>query len=166
MLTEVAKQRPRWERVAYELRGRQRDHHLPTMRDGHESGRTIGSTAEVVALASLGFPPVDPHTNPQRFRECPRLNAKYPLRSQRRLKRVMRSREHRVHAIPCRLHDMTRIRFDRLAHDRIVTSKHPPHRLRMLLPQTCRTLKIGEQERDRPRRQLCHPTSSTQPVCK
>ena len=50
--------------------------------------------------------------------------------------------------------------LDRVPHDLVVPHQRRGHRVRMLLPQPRRTLEIGEQEGDRPRRQLDH-----QPKC-
>ena len=46
---------------------------------------------------------------------------------------------------------------DRGAQDRVVTRQRRLHRVGVLLPQPRRTLDVGEQEGDRPRRQLRHP---------
>jgi len=63
-----------------------------------------------------------------------------------------------VRAVTRRLHEVTRVRGDRRAHQLVVTSQCTLHRIRVLLPQARRTLDVGEKERDRPRRQLAHPT--------
>ena len=47
--------------------------------------------------------------------------------------------------------------LDRLAQQLVVTGQRVAHRVGMLLPQARRTLDVGEQERDRPRRQLRQP---------
>ena len=69
----------------------------------------------------------------------------------------VRRREHRVDPVARRLNHVTAVRVDRIAEDLVMTRQRASHRFRMLLPQPRRTLEIGEQEGDRPRRQLRHP---------
>src|SRR5262249_52535086 len=70
--------------------------------------------------------------------------------------RIRRLHKHRVYSITRGLDDMTRVRRDDITEDRVVTYQRRSHRLRVLPPQTRRTLQVGEQEGDRPRRQLGH----------
>ena len=78
----------------------------------------------------------------------------------RGVQRVVRGREHRVEPVTRRLDDVTVCSATASPEDRVVARQRRLHRVGMLLPQTRRTLEIGEQERDRPRRQLRHPTPS------
>ena len=57
------------------------------------------------------------------------------------------------------LDPLTGMGLDRVPHDLVVPHQRRGHRVRMLLPQARRTFEVGEQEGDRPRRQLRHNPS-------
>jgi hypothetical protein len=143
--------------VAQQLLRRERDDDLIAVRNAHQPGRAVHGSAVVVAAALFGRARVDAHSDTQRTSVQPRSGAERTLRTSRCLHRVHRVCERGMDAIPSRLHDVTTVRLDRCAQDLVVTRQRRLHRLGMLLPQTRRTFKIGEQEGDRPRRQLRHP---------
>jgi hypothetical protein len=97
---------------------------------------------------------VDPGAYPQRFRERPLLRSECDLEGDRSVNRIRGGRERRVRTVTCRLHEVTTVRDDRGAHQVVMPRQGHLHRVRVLLPQARRTVDVGEQEGDRPRRQL------------
>jgi hypothetical protein len=77
--------------------------------------------------------------------------------------RIRRELERRVQPVAGHLHDVTTMHLDRVAQDLVVARQHTLHPLGMSLPQTRRTLEIGEQERHRSARQLCQPQPPSRP---
>jgi len=76
------------------------------------------------------------------------------LRIERRTRSVLGSGKGTVRPITRHLDDVPVVRGDRVAQDLVVASERGLHRLRVFLPQTRRPLEVGEQEGDRPGRQL------------
>ena len=136
---------------------RQRHHDLSPCATPIKRAGAVHLTAVIVAKSR--FPPhrcaPHPHPQPTRLLERPRRQSE--LHRHRRVQRVTRRREHRVDPVTRRLDDVTAAGLHRAAEDRVVRRQCCLHRFRVLVPQARRTLHIGEQERDRPRRQLRHP---------
>jgi hypothetical protein len=144
--------------VAHEPQRRERAQDLTAVRHRHESRGAVRRRPVVVAVAQLGLARVDAHTDPQREPVGPRLARERELRVDRRRDRVVRRGEHGVHTVAGRLHDETVVELDRGPEDLVVAGECGRHRRGLFLPEAGRALDIGEQERDRPRRQLGHYT--------
>ena len=132
------------------------DEHLTTVADRHQPGRPIQLGAVIVAITHTRFAGMHTHPHLHHHALHRRLPRQHLLRRQRRLQRVTSSTERGVEPVTRGLHHIPGVRLDRPAHDLVVSSQHVVHHLGMVQPQTRRTLHIGEQERDRPRRQLRH----------
>jgi hypothetical protein len=104
-----------------------------------------------------------PDSTPARRDPRPRYAVQAALRCDRSRHTTIGGRERRVETITRRLDHIPVMRLDRHTHDRVVQPERLPHRVRMLLPNARRTLNVGEQEGDRPRRQLHHPTLRSRP---
>ena len=78
------------------------------------------------------------------------------LRTRRRIYRVDGRLEDRVDAIPCGLDAMPALDLHALAQNGVVLRQRGLHFPGMLSPDTRRTLNVGEQERDRARREVLH----------
>jgi len=55
----------------------------------------------------------------------------------------------RMETVTCRLHDESVATFDFRADQLVVARKHATHVVRVFLPETRRTLDVGEEEGDR-----------------
>jgi hypothetical protein len=126
------------------------------MRDAHEPCRTVHLAAEIVAIAVFRLTSVDPDSHPQGLHVLIAFSRKFALHRDRRIQRLVRRPKHRVNPIARRLDHMAAVRRHRLPQDRVMTCQRALHRVGMLIPHPGRTLDIGEQEGDRPRRQLRH----------
>jgi hypothetical protein len=82
----------------------------------------------------------------------PHRQLQHPLRGHRRIKRTPRRGECRTHPITGVLEQPAPMRLDRPGEDLVVCGQRHPHRIRVGLPPTGRTLNIGEQKRHHPRR--------------
>ena len=140
--------------VADEPGGRLRAQHLTAMPDAHQPRRTIHRGAVVVTVAQFRRAGVDTDPHSQRLRQRPLLRSQRHLRGDGSVDRVVARRERSVETVTRRLHHVPATRLDRVTNDLVMARQRRLHRLRMLLPQTRRTLEISEQEGDRPRRQL------------
>ena len=149
---------------ADELARDQRHQDLAAVADRHQAGRPIQRRAVIVAVAQLGHPGVHGHANPERAGLRPRLTGQRELRVDRGVDPVGRGREHGEEAVTGGLDHVPAVTLDGLDHQLVVSRQRRGHRVRMLFPQARRTLQIGEQERDRPRRQLRHRTPFTDPA--
>jgi hypothetical protein len=69
-----------------------------------------------------------------------------PLRGQRGGQCVGRARKDRVQAIAGGLEDHPAVRFNARTQQAIVASKRGLHRMRVLLPQPCAALDVGEEK--------------------
>ncbi len=143
--------------VSRELARDRRHHDLPAVGDTHQPGSAVHPAAVVVTVAHLGFAGVQAHPHPEWSGRIPGLGTECELRVDGSVDRVVRGGERCVEAISGRLHDETAVRLDRRAGELVVPRQRRPHRVGVFLPETRRPLEIGEQERDRPRRQLPHP---------
>ena len=108
------------------------------MPGGHHPRRTIQHRTEVIPAAQLGFPGRQPHPHRQLQR---------PLRGHRRIHRRARRGERGAHAVAGVLEQPTPVPLDRGAQYLVMRGQRHPHRLRVGLPPTGRTLNIGEQKR-------------------
>ena len=132
---------------------------LTAVPGGHHPRRAIEHRTEVVRPAQLGFAGRDPHPHRQLQR---------PLRGHRRIDRRRRRGERGTHAVAGVLEQPAAVRLDRLAQHLVVGGERRPHRFRVGLPPTGRTLHIGEQKRHHPRRssrrRSGHPCRISQPT--
>ena len=116
---------------------------LTAMPGGHHPRRTIEHRTEVVRPPQLGFAGRQPHPHRQLQR---------PLRGHRRIHRRPRRRERGAHPVTGVLEQPAAVRLDRPAQHLVMGGQRHPHRIRVGLPPTGRTLDIGEQKRHHPRR--------------
>jgi hypothetical protein len=114
--------------------------------------RPIHRRPEVVAVACLSDPRVQPHPDLERLGKRPLLDDERLLRVERRRHRIRCGAERRMETITRGLDDVTVALLDRIPQDLIMAGQRRAHRLRVLLPQARRALEIGEQERHRPSR--------------
>ena len=139
--------------VASEVDRGLRHHDLTAVGSAHEPGRSVQRRAVVVALAQLRGARVDAHAYQQCPGRRPVLRAERELRVDRSRDRVRRGRERGMHTVTRGLHDVTVVTLDRRAQDLVVARQRALHRFGVLLPEARRTLEIGEEEGDRPRRE-------------
>ena len=116
---------------------------LTAVTGGHHPRSPIQHRTEVVAVAQFGFAGRDPHPHRQLQR---------PLRSHRGIDRRPGRRECGTHPVTGVLEQPTAVRLDRRAQHLVMCGEGLPHRIRVCLPPTGRTLDIGEQKRHNPRR--------------
>ncbi len=129
------------------------------MRRVGQACRAVRRRPVVVAVAELGFAGVQPHADPQRRGVDQLLTRERELRLDRGADRVAGGREHGVHAVARRLHDVPAVRADRVVQDRVVAREGDRHRVGLLLPETRRALEVGEEKGDGARRQIGHVRS-------
>ena len=113
----------------------------------------------VVLPPLLGLTRVQGHARTQRRDRAPPLALQCLLCGHRGRDGRRRRRKHRVKTITSALDDMTIVGLDRAGDQQVVTCQRPTHRRRLLVPQRSRTLKIREEEGDRPRRKPTHKTT-------
>ena len=133
------------------------------MGHGHEPRRPVHHRTEVVApaLGRLTGVHTDPH--PHHGAAGPRVRAQPALHLDRRAQCVARTAEgHREPVATGREH-IPRMRVDGVPDDRVVLDQRGPHLLGPLLPQTRRTLDVGEQERHGAGRRAPHVHSLPRP---
>ena len=116
---------------------------LTTMSSGHHSCGSIEHRSEVIAVAQLRLAGCQSHSHRQLQR---------PLRVDRGVHGGDRRREGRHDTVAAVAEQEPVIRLDGRAQHLVVHGQRRPHRLRVGLPPTGRTLHIGEQKRHHPRR--------------
>ncbi len=158
MLTEINQLKIFRKRIPQHHLRRMRHQHLTAMCRRHQPRCPIQRRPEIVTVPSLGLTGMKPDPNPQPFHTVPPLVGEPSLACNSRRSRIASSPEDRMHAITRRLNHPAADRLDYLPQDLVMASQRGLHRLGVLLPQTRRSLEIGEQERHRPARQLGHPT--------
>ena len=121
----------------------------------HQPGRPIQHPPEIVAVAQLRLPGVDPHPDSQR-RRTPLLLTQCPLHIKCRPHRFEGGREHGIAPITGHLHNMTVMRSHRLPEQLVVAGQRRTHLLTMLLPQPRRTLHIAKEKRHSASRKRGH----------
>ena len=146
----------RGKRPARNLDRRARGEDLTAVGDGHHARGAVHRRTEVVTGTFLGLAGVQAHAHDQWSRRSPRRIGESGLCSLGSRERVVRGREPRVEAVTRGLHHVPVVGDDRRVDDLVVQSQRGLHRVGMLLPQACGSLDVGEQERDRSRRQLDH----------
>ena len=113
------------------------------MPGGHHSCGSIEHRTEVVPIAQLGFAGRNPHPHRQLQR---------PLRGHRGIDRAPRRGERGTYTVAGVLEQPAPVCLDRLEQHLVMDGQRRPHRFRVGLPPTGRTLNIGEQKRHHPRR--------------
>ena len=105
--------------------------------------------AEVVAVPFISR--ADVHTDPHRddCRHRPRLRRHRPLDRHTRVYRVVGESEGGREAVTTRREDDAPAVLDGPADDQVVAGHGSRHRLAVRIPQRCRALDVGEQERNR-----------------
>jgi hypothetical protein len=116
---------------------------LTAVTGGHHPRGAIQYRTEVVRPPQLGFAGGDAHPDRQLQR---------PLRSHRSVDRTRWRGERGAHPITGVLEHEAAVRLDRRTQHLIMGGQCCPHRIRVVLPPTSRTLDIGEQKRHHPRR--------------
>ena len=119
------------------------------MAGGHHARGAIQDGAEVVLVAQLGLAGGDTHPNRQLQR---------PLRVHRGIDSGPRGREHRADAVTGVLEQPSVTAVDGFTQHLVVGRQCDTHRIRVGLPPPSRTLDIGEQEGDNPRRGYARST--------
>ena len=119
------------------------EQNLPAVPGGHHPRRTVEHRTEVVPVAQLGLAGRQPHPHRQLQR---------PLRSHRGIDRRPRRGERGAHPVAGVLEQEAPVRLNRPAQHLVMGGQRRPHRIRVGLPPTGRTLDIGEQKRHHPRR--------------
>jgi hypothetical protein len=112
----------------------------------------------------LGLTRVHTHPDAEAHALGPRRGLERRLRERARPQAVVCGRERAVEAVAGGLDDVAVVLGDRRTDDLVVPGQRVAHGVGMLLPQTRRALDVGEQEGDRPRRQLARtplPSTST-----
>jgi hypothetical protein len=163
VLTQIHEHHTLGQHVTRQIGSRVRADDLTAVRNGLQSRRTIHRRTEIIAVAKLRHPGMDPDPCPQRLTHSPSLGTHRQLAVDRRAHRSIRGREHRVHTIPAALDHLAAVRRDSDTQDLIVSRQGSPHRVRLQIPQPRRNLEIREQERHRAGRQLSQLTPSTTP---
>ena len=136
----------------------QRHHDLAAVRrDRHHPGRPVDRGAVVVAVAQLGLAGVQRPCARATDRRAPTLGARArAARRSPRVDRVGRGGERGVHPVAGGLHHVAVVRLDRRTQDLVVAGERGLHRVGVLLPEAGRALDVGEEEGDRPGRQVSH----------
>jgi hypothetical protein len=134
------------------LGGRLRQQHLAPVPGSEKAGHTVEGRAEVVPLPHLRLPGVHrhPHPKPRHF------PLQHPLRLDRRLHRVRGGTKHGAELIADGLEDVTVVRDDGRAEQRVVAGEGIPHRGGLLFPEAGAALDVGEEKGDGAGRDLTH----------
>ena len=122
------------ERVAGQLLRGERDEDLSSARGVHQSCGAVHGGAVVVALAELSVTGVHADPNPEGPGHAPRFRGDRPLGTGRRAQSVVRTAEHRVHAVAPHLHDAPVAGQDRVPEERVVPGEGVLHRVGELFP--------------------------------
>ena len=143
--TSRSRRGPRSQQIDSAEQNRRRLGHqdLTAVPGGHHPRRAVEHRPEVVPVAQLGLTGRDAHPHRQLQR---------PLRSDRSIDSRPRRRERGNHAVTGVAEQKPVVRLDRGAQHLVMRQKGRPHRIRVGLPPTGRTLNIGEQKRHHPRR--------------
>ena len=127
------------------------------MPGGHHPRSSVEHRTEISTLAQLGFPGRQPH---------PYRQLKLRLRGHRRINRSPGGGERGTHPVTGVLEHEAALRLDHLAQHLVMGGQRGPHRIRVGLPPTGRTLDIGEQKRHHSRRSSRrHGIGSAQAIC-
>ena len=153
VLAEIGECDPGTEIVANEVGGDAGADDLPAVCRGHESCCPVQAGAEVVTVTDLGLARVQAHAHSQRPGRRPCFGTERALRFDCCGDRGRRGTERRMAAVSRRLDHRTALRRDRVSEDLVVARQRALHRLRVVFPESRRSLQVREQERDRPRRQ-------------
>ena len=156
LLAEVDEGHLVGQRVAHDLLGGVRHHHLFAVGGGHDPGGPVGRGAVVVAVAGDRVTGVEAHPHPQPARHGPPLGDEGPLGGEGGVEGVAGGDEDGVEAVAGRLDHPAAVPDHRVPEDAVVALERVRHGSRVLFPEPRGTLEIGEQERHRSRRQLRH----------
>jgi len=116
---------------------------LTTMSSGHHLCGTIEHRSEVIPISQLGLAGCQSHSHRQR---------QLPLLIDRGVHGAHRRREGRHETVAGVAEQEPVIGLDQCAQHLVVHDERRPHRIRVGLPPTGRTLDISEQKRHHPRR--------------
>ncbi len=101
----------------------------------HHPCSPIQHRPEIIARTQLGFPGRQPH---------PHRQLQHPLRGHRRIHPRTRRGERGTHPITGVLEQPAPVRLNRRTQHLVMGGQRHPHRIRVGLPPTGRTLNIGE----------------------
>jgi hypothetical protein len=140
-----------------EIAGGFGDKHLPAVPGGFHPGAAVDRRViDTVAAACPRLPGVQPHPHVQAGTRRPRLRLQGELARAGRLDRGRRTGKDHEETVPLPAggdHDPA-MPLDHLHQQTVVPLQRHFHRLRHRLPQPGRPLDIGQQECDRPGRQI------------
>ena len=128
---------------AEQARGRVGYQDLTAVSGGHHPRSPVEHRAEIVTVPQFGLTGRQPHPHRQLQRS---------LRSDRSINRRPRRRERGSHTVTGVAEQKPVVPLDRGAQHLVMGGQRHPHRIRVGLPPTGRTLDIGEQKRHHPRR--------------
>src|SRR5687767_5900006 len=131
-----------------------RKQYLPSMPGRHNTGSAVERLPVIIAGSHFRFARMQPHTD--FYLEFTNRLFERTLRGESRMNRIDRFFEYAVHAIACGLDDLSPVRLDRLAQDRIMLRQRLFHGFRMLFPKLCAAFNISKQKRHSSRWQSAH----------
>ena len=123
--------------AAKQTRSRVGHQDLTAVPGGHHACGPIQNHAEIVARTQFGFAGPQPHAHRQ---------LQPALRGHRGIHSRTRRGERGAHPVTGVLEHPTPVRLDRRAQHLVMGGQGDPHRVRVGLPPTGRTLNVGEQE--------------------
>ena len=137
MLTQISQRHVVGKRSRHERLDRLRHQQLAAVCHTHQPGTPIQRRTEIVTVAELRLTRMQAHPHRQHLEQ-------QNLRGDRGRYRIGRRSEHRSHPIARVLEEMPAVLVDQPAQDVVVLGQQRPHRLRIVLPSTRRTLNIRE----------------------
>ena len=156
MLAEVEQCKIVRQRFANEFCAQLRQHDLSAVGRRHQPAGAIERCSEIVAVAFLGLAGVNADAAAQRTGCSPLFGRERASGHDCRGDGRGRLAEHGVPAVAHRLDHRAVVRFDRVSQHGVVAYKRRPHGVGMLLPETRRTLEVGEHEGHDARGQIRH----------
>ena len=152
MCAEIAQAALRRHLALQQIGGGARDDDLATVADREQSRNAIDRWEEVITVAFVGRPRVQRRTHAHAVNCGEVFGHKGALRSERGRHRVFGTPERGAKRVADRLEDVTAVRVDRRAHQRIVPAHRVLHRSAVTFSALRTALDVGEHEGDRPAR--------------
>ncbi len=150
------------EHVAQELAGRARHEHLAAVACREQACDAVQRRPEVIPVAKVGVARVERHAHRDGDGRGPWLRDQRALRRSCGRERIGRAGECGAERIADRLEDVSVVRGDHFAHQRVVTGECDPHLRGKAVPQAGAAVDVREQERHGPARKRAHARAPCQ----
>ena len=161
VVAEVARAHPRRPTLAHLVARDVGQHHLSAVGRRADARRLVHGQADVVVARLQRRPGVQADAHAHVFTHRPRVGGEGVLGRVGGRHRVGRPLEGGEHGVALEVDDVTAVRGQGVGEQREVRLEHVGVPVAQPLQQVGRPLDVGEQERDRPRRQPSHASEAT-----